>query len=127
MYHPSLEIFLRNTNLSPTREYAGSLVMETNVIALLNGLTPLQEYYPPFQREIDLVRIHDLVEEQKEEYTTRHGYGITHAPIILGHCEHMCNESHPSGIYLIDGNHRLNVFAEIYKFAPHLRRCGCSS
>lgn len=114
----TLNAFIQDIGCLIRREYAGSLVVEAQIINLINFLSPIDAFYPPFQRELDLERITALVNEQKEEFKRRHGYGIIHSPIILGHCSQLSSEKNKCGIFIVDGQHRLNVLLELIKFSP---------
>jgi len=116
--NPSLGRFMQKLNLPIIRTYAGSIITECPVTPLLAALSPITAFYPPFQRELDVDRVSRLVKEQMEEFKQKQGYGIVHAPIVLDHCHTLANPINPEGIFIVDGNHRLNVLSELIKFTP---------
>lgn len=109
--------FITDVGLRVDRTYAGSTVGNANVKQLLSILTPLEHYYPIFQRDIDFKRIERLSNEQIDDYKKYNGYGIVLCPIVFGYCE-QGNHRNKYHMCVVDGNHRLNVLKELLHFSP---------
>ena len=109
----NLQLFLTQIHATVLRDYANSIMVEVDVNQLVSLMTPLDLYYPPFQRKIDYDRVIGLKNEQITEYEKNGGYGIIHSPIVLGHIVgHTANQY---GIYITDGQHRMNTLLLLMK------------
>lgn len=98
--------------------HKNEILIKTYVTKLINVLTPIHQFYLPYQRQIDEHRVAQIKDAQEREYAESNAYSITTTIITLGFCAKMIKDDNPYGIGIVDGQHRMAVLRELQRFRP---------